>query len=318
LTNNATIMNEGFFGIEASFVAVINNSGTLFNVGAGAQINNNGLIGNSGRIVNAAEIQNNGEVDNSGLINVTNIGQIDNNNLSILINSGTIANTGVVINNGRITNNNNGTFTDAGMVTGTGTYVQDDPAAFTKVTGTMSQAGVFINGGTLGLSGGKINTPDFSCTNCTINLADPGTSTINGSFTDDNGTIKIQIAGTGPGQYDVLDINGPASYTGMDALNFDFIDGFAPSAGDLFNFMTAEEIDLSGLTGPFDISFAGLAPGAEFTLDIDPVAGSFTLLADNNTTPAPEPGNIGLLIVGLVGTGIARRRWAKRVQRTVE
>ena len=40
-----------------------------------------------------------------------------------------------------------------------------------------------------------------------------GTLTINGNYTQNaNGTLRIEVAGTSPGQFDVLAVNGHASW----------------------------------------------------------------------------------------------------------
>ena len=190
----------------------------------------------------------------------------------------------------------------------------------------MSQNLVKILGGSLG-GHGKINsdkvnsyTPVLgnSCGNATsgvcvgkgavVNPGDPQTLTINGSLILDAGALIFTIAGTGPGESDFLDIIGNAFFVDTVPIKFDFINGFLPQTGDLFNFMNVSDgVDVSNFLG-FNFLYEGIGPGFETTLLFDPEIGSFTLRADNDASPVPEPSTLSLMMIALFGIGVVCRR----------
>jgi hypothetical protein len=144
-----------------------------------------------------------------------------------------------------------------------GTYTQTDLGSVTSVIagGSMTQGSITISGGTLE-GGGTINNSTLPMLGARVAVnnggkvnpglipSDPNTLTINGTFTLDNATLAINIAGTGPGQFAKLTIDGMAFFTGVDDLVFSLIDGFAPNTGDMFEFLTSASIDMSGLLAP--------------------------------------------------------------------
>lgn len=315
LDNNGVIRNTGalaFFNNNAS--GVINNS-NLF-------INNGGRVGN-----NSTSINSRGLIMNSGTIENVNK-ELDT--MSIFTTSGTIHNDGKISNNAE---KGEARFVVAtrGIVDGTGTYTQKGAGAVTKILGTQAVQGLMdlptigILGGTLG-GGGRIHTtfvkditPDPSCPttngltvcNATVNVGDPQTLTIEGSLILANSTLEISVAGTGPGQTDFLDIIGNAFFVGIDTFKFDFINGFLPQAGDLFEFMNVSDgVDTSALLG-LDILYEGVGPGFDTTLLFDPETRSFTLRADNNAT-VREPSSIWPMAAALIAFGLLAARPMRR------
>jgi outer membrane autotransporter protein len=121
---------------------------------------------------------------------------------------------------------------------------------------------------------------------------DPQTMTIIGNYTQlPTGTLDLQIAGTNPADADHLVVTGQATLGGF--LELDFVNGFAPQAGNVFNLLT-----FGSTTGQFaGVEVTGLAPGWTFTLS--PANGVFNLLSTSNGVSSPEfvvsPGPIVLL-----------------------
>jgi len=129
-----------------------------------------------------------------------------------------------------------------------------------------------------------------------------GTATVDGGFTlNSDGTLSLDVAGTGSGQYGVLDVSGVGAFDGT--LSLDFIDGFAPLKGDIFVFIDDN-------TATFDFAntdILGLKPGFLYSENFSD--GQFTLTALNNGQSAtPEPGALILLGSGLLGLGVLERR----------
>ncbi len=123
--------------------------------------------------------------------------------------------------------------------------------------------------------------------------ASPGLLTIDGDFEQTGGLLGIEIAGTTPGQFDVLKVTGDATLGGD--LLLQFIDGFAPQQGDEFMFL-----DIGGaLSGAFaNIRLRGLLPGFQF--DLREGAGGLTMVALNDGIAVPEPASLALFIVVLL------------------
>lgn len=123
----------------------------------------------------------------------------------------------------------------------------------------------------------------------------PGLLTIDGDLNVDiDSTIVIEIAGTGSVEaYDVVDVTGDAIVDGMIVLKF--IDGFAPTAGDQFEFLrVGGVVDLADTL--FDVQ--GLQPGFEF--EIMPTSSGMQVLALNNgVASVPEPSSFTIIALML-------------------
>jgi PEP-CTERM motif len=136
----------------------------------------------------------------------------------------------------------------------------------------------------------------------------PGVLNVNGNFTlNPDGTLTLVVAGTTPGtQYSQLNITGTGTFNGT--IDLDFVDGFAPTAGETFDF-----ISMGGLTTPTNATFHvdGLAPG--FTFDPMFTSTGFSIEATNDGVPTstPEPATIALTSTGLAA--LAWRRWRRRI-----
>jgi hypothetical protein len=129
----------------------------------------------------------------------------------------------------------------------------------------------------------------------------PGTLTIDGDYEQIGGELGIEIAGTAPGEFDVLAVTGSATLGGN--LLLDFIDGFAPRRGDVFSFL-----DVDGATiGAFDtIEVRHLLPGFEF--DLRSEGSVLTMVALNDGVSVPEPATLVLLLIAAIGWCLRRGR----------
>lgn len=136
--------------------------------------------------------------------------------------------------------------------------------------------------------------------------ASPGQLTIDGDFVqEETGIIEIEIAGLLPGiEHDVLQITGEAVIDGSVVLQF--IDGFAPSQGDVVEYLQVGEFaDLTGV----DYQVRGLRPGFEFEISRDPISGGFQMLALNDGSAVPEPASACIALVCSVCLVRRKRAW---------
>jgi len=139
-------------------------------------------------------------------------------------------------------------------------------------SGFITGTGQIEAGGTITVNPGGILSPGLS----------PGILTIKGNLVLEAGAvIQSEVAGPAAGkQADQLIVTGDVTLNGT--LKLQFINGYAPKAGDQFQFFK-----VSGTTtGDFSsIEAGGLEPGAQFQTALG--NGVYTATALNNATPLP-------------------------------
>jgi hypothetical protein len=127
-----------------------------------------------------------------------------------------------------------------------------------------------------------------------------GPTAITGDFTQySDGALDLEISGSDPSLYDSLAVDGYGDFNGTIVISF--INGFQPSAGDLFQLITS-----SGSTYAFSqVEFQGNNPS--WVLQTEVSGNDFDL----QVISVPEPGVIvlPLLVAGAIIVG--RKRWRK-------
>lgn len=123
-----------------------------------------------------------------------------------------------------------------------------------------------------------------------------GSLTINGDYQQmTGGSLGIKIGGTNAGsQHGLLIVTGNASVAGT--LVLEFVNGYAPHAGDAFQFLQCG----TNATGGFNqVVITGLAPGFQYTLQTNSNH-AFVLTALNDAAPPPIP-ELSISISGSTG-----------------
>jgi hypothetical protein len=296
-------------GFLDTFGGTLNNSGTLNN-------NSGGTLNNSGNLNNNS----NGTLNNYGVLTTYSGANLINyggtlNNYGTLTNSGILDNMGSLTNylGGILTNNSGGTLTNSatltnsgtlynyGTINGIGTFTQT--AGLFENNGTATQASFNISsGGTLSGTGTLNGTVNLA-SGATIMPGDaPGTLTINGDL-NSSGILDFLIDGTDPSLYSSLIVTGTATFSGG-AIDLGFINGFVPTAGETFDFLTAASIN-----GWDTLAFNVTGLGSGLVGEIEPITGGEELLI-TQTQSVPEPPAILYLVLSLtaVGAGMKFRR----------
>ena len=158
--------------------------------------------------------------------------------------------------NGQVVVNAAGSLLDAGetLIIGAGYDFATGSVLFTSGgsgqvmvgPGGTVQAGAALNDGiddiVLGsggllqvLTGGTVMGDILNQGGTLVAGASPGTAALQGDLTHNAGTLLVEVAGPGPGQFDFYDVSGTAALNGG-LIEFAFIGGYAPTMVDSFPF----------------------------------------------------------------------------------
>ncbi len=145
-------------------------------------------------------------------------------------------------------------------------------------------AAAFSNSGTVNASAGSVNiyAGSYGAVNSgTLSVGPTGTFQITGPFTQSgSGNFDVVLGGATTGHYGQVTIDGTASLAG--SLNISEANGFSPSAGDVFTFLT-----YTSATGQF-ANYSGLILSSSAALEPAYNSTSVTLTTVADTTTAAD------------------------------
>ncbi len=242
-------------------------------------LNNQDRVENQSLLINYDQVQNHNTLINEGFIE--NYGTLDNfgtlTNTDTILNDGTLTNYGTLTNNGSVTLLGFSVLTNNGALNGHGT-----------VFGNLADAGILAPGNSAGVL------------------------TVDGDVVKTGGSLQIELGGVFDGggdksltEFDWLDITGNLDLVG--SLDVQFINGFT-----LNNLYSFKIINIGGtLTGQFDSldegGIVGNFGGADLFITYLGGDGNDVVLY-NNFSAVPEPGSVGLVMLGIGLMMIRRRR----------
>lgn len=328
-TGTKTFNNEGTFTKSGAVSTttinpVLNNTGTV-NANSGTLNLNGGVTQHSGATLNGGtwNVTGGSTLNINTGSNITTLGTGASVTLSGAGSAFTKITTALNNNQGSFTLANNRDLTTAGAFTNSGTMTVQDSTTVMTVNGSYTQTAgstILSNGGTimlstnLNLNGGELKGSGTITGNVitggTTTIApgeSPGTLTINGNLTLGSGnTLAMEIGGLTQGSlYDYLDVNGVTTLAGILDVNLDSIFGGTLTGGETFTLLTSN----STLTG----SFSNVANGSRLNV----LGGSFQVNYGGNdvvlgdylsSSPVPEPSRALLIILGLGGVMLRRKR----------
>ena len=129
----------------------------------------------------------------------------------------------------------------------------------------------------------------------------PGRIELNGNFEQRDGVLALEIGGSAPGQFDVFDINGSATFSGG-VIEISFIDSFIPQLGDFFDILLADSV-----SGIENVTTSIVGGPAGLTVDLQSLASGQGLRLAVNSSRTPEPAALLLMLTGLLSVWGIRR-----------
>jgi len=199
---------------------------------------------------------------------------------------------------------------DSGAAVHTGNYMNSGGTLIIQTGGILDPTTVTISGGAV--QGTGLIIGNVTNSGGTITPGAPGTPgmfTIHGNYAQGpDGILDIYLAGTGSGQYSVLNVSGQAMLGGT--LDLIATNGFDPAAGEDFNFLLAgsesgdfSSVVLTGWSCPTGDTCSGSFSDGIYSFDVMP------------SVSTPEPGEFLLLATALIGLAAFWRSKGRRAWR---
>jgi hypothetical protein len=216
--------------------------------------------------------------------------------------------------------------TDGALLTTTRTVevsdVDGEGTGFLTVSsgGTVVADTVRVNGGgVLSGNGGTIQADVILNGGIIAPGASPGILNIDGNLSVLSGLLSFEVAGTGIGMFDQLNISQSLFSTGSGpfAIEIRFMDLFVPQDGDVFSLLNVGgSAPDFGNPDEVTFSFFGLGAGQELAIDFSNGGFSARVLGDGNrvgATPIPLPASLPLLLGAFALLRVFRRgtAWAR-------
>lgn len=143
----------------------------------------------------------------------------------------------------------------------------------------------------------------------------PGLTTIVGDLVLDGGLLEVEIGGTDPLLFDRTVVTGSVIASSAFEIVLDFVDGFVPSAGESFEFLTAGSFGDSFFEN-VTLSARGLPGTADFFLGNTSSGGLSVDVASVTPIPLPASAWFLALAVGLLGWFKRRLRSSTEMDRS--
>jgi hypothetical protein len=183
---------------------------------------------------------------------------------------------------------------------GTGTLQVTDQATF-RFFGDITQDSIVISGGGRFCGTGTVTKGGVSEQGTICPGNSPGVMTFAGDLNFHGGILEIEIAGAAAGLYDVLKVDGLATFAGA-LVKLIFLDGYVPELGDSWQFLVLN----GGFSGLDTLAFEtfGLPDNRSLTFAFG--ANGITATA-GALSPVPEPETWALFIAGLGFLALRKR-----------
>jgi hypothetical protein len=320
---NGTLINGGTIslsGTGSTLSADLTNTGSIALNGNGDTLTDSGDFNNNsgGSLALNADLNKvsvNGNFNNNAGASVSmngtngtiNVNGAFNNSGGVLVSTTNNLTTGAFSNSGNVTVGNGGVGS-TGKLNASGGYTQSAGGTTIHLGGTITTPTFVVNGGTVD-GGGTIagNVQNNAGAITPAEFGAPSTLKVSGNYTQGtNGTLIIDLSGTGLGQFSVLSIGGNAALDGM--VEFTAI-GFTPGANESFTFLIASLVSGTFNNDLHPVFTNFVCPTGSTCTDVY-AANSVTLnISASSTNPTPEPGSLLLLGSGLLGlAGVLRRK----------
>ena len=240
-------------------------------ISGGTLTNNGGLATNGSSVLSGGTVQgtgswnNNGSASLSGSTALTLTGNVNNSGALVKTGAGTSTFTNAAF------ANTGGVNVSAGTLSFAGGFQQDTGGSTSMSGGNISVAGTMqIDGGSVG-GVGSITAPNVQLDGGSFAPgASPGTTTINGNFTQNGGTLGIELGGNTQGvNFDLLNVIGDVTINGG-TVGVSLVNQFVGTTSDKFRV-----IEFTGVLG--GTGFAGISEPPTHQISSQFLPGAFEL-----------------------------------------